>query len=136
MARIAIRYCTQTGHSRQLAEAIGQALNLPAADISERLEEPVDKLFLCNGMYAARLDKRLTAFLAENAGLCGEIINVCSSASGRSTGKLMRKQAEALHFTLSKREFCCKGAFHFLSKGHPDASDLKAVSDFAVVAAM
>ncbi len=136
MAKIAIRYCSVTGHSKQLAEAIGEALNLPAKDVAEGLDEPVDKLFLCNGMYAARLDKKLKAFLEENSAKCGEVINVCSSASGRSTRSQLEKLAGALGFRLSTREFRCKGAFHFLAKGHPDETDLKDAADFARAAAL
>ncbi len=135
MPTIAIRYCTRTGHSRQLAEAISEALHCPALDISEGLQEPVDRLFLCNGMYAARLDKQLKFFLEAYADRIGEIVNVCSSASGRSTRKQLLRQAEGRPFRLSPREFCCKGAFHALAKGHPDANDLKAAASFAVLAA-
>lgn len=133
MSNIAIRYCTRTGHSRQLAEAIGAALNLPAEDISVPLEEPVDKLFLCNGMYASRVDKQVRLFLEQNADRCGEVVNVCSSATGRSTRKSLLKLAEKYAFTLSGREFRCKGAFHFMAKEHPTEEDLKAAAAFARV---
>ena len=135
MSNIAIRYCTVTGHSRQLAEAIAAALGLEAKDISAGLDEPVDQLFLCNGLYAASLDKRLKTFLEVHGKDAGEIINVSSSATGRSTrGPLTRLAAKA-GFTLSEREFRCKGAFHFLAKGHPDEDDLRAAANFAIVTA-
>lgn len=136
MSDIAIRYCSRTGHSKMLAEAISEALNVPAEDVSVPLAEPVSKLFLCNGMYAGMLDKQLVLFLKENADRCGEVVNVCSSASGRSTRSKLEKLAEQNAFTLSKREFHCKGAFHFLAKGHPDKEDLKAAASFARVTAV
>ncbi|MBR4457971.1 MAG: flavodoxin family protein [Clostridia bacterium] len=136
MATIAIRYFSRTGHSKQLAEAIGEALNLPALDIESGLEKPVDMLFLCNGMYAARIDGKLKDFLVANGEKCGEIINVCTSASGRSTRSQLEKLAEKHSFRLSGKEFCCKGAFHFLAKGRPDADDLKAAAAFAVAVTM
>ena len=135
MAKIAVRYCTRTGHSRQLAESIAAALGLEAKDISEGLDEPVDQLFLCNGMYAAMLDRKLKDFLEISGKDAGEIINVCSSASGRSTRKALQKLAGPDSFTLSNREFRCKGAFHFLAKGHPDEDDLRAAANFAIVTA-
>ena len=94
MAKIAVRYCTRTGHSKQLAESIAAALGLEAKDISEGLDEPVDQLFLCNGMYAAMLDRKLKDFLEISGKDAGEIINVCSSASGRSTRKALQKLVE------------------------------------------
>ena len=135
MSTIAVRYCTQTGHSKQLAEAVAEALETEALDISAGLEEPVDQLFLCNGMYAANLDARLKAFLKEHGAKAGEIVNVSSSATGRSTRKALLKEAAKDGFKLSEREFRCKGAFHFLSKGHPDDEDLRAAANFAIVTA-
>ena len=135
MAVIAIRYCTQTGHSKQLAEAIAAALGLEAKDVSEGLDEPVDQLYLCNGMYAAQLDKKLKDFLAIHGRDAGEIVSVCSSASGRSTRKALLKEAAKSGFRLSEHEFRCKGAFHFLAKGHPDDEDLRAAANFAVLTA-
>lgn len=135
MAAIAVRYCTRTGHSRQLAEAIATALGLEAKDISAGLDEPVDQLFLCNGLYAASLDRGLKEFLAAHGKDTGEIVNVCSTASGRSTRSALAREAEKSGFTLSEHEFRCKGAFHFLAKGHPDDDDLRAAANFAIITA-
>ena len=135
MAKIAVRYCTRTGHSKQLAESVAAALGLEAKDVSEGLDEPVDQLFLCNGMYAFSLDRALKDFLEISGKDAGEIINVCSSASGRSTRKALLKLADAYGFTLSSREFRCKGAYHFMAKGHPDEDDLRAAANFAIVTA-
>ncbi len=135
MPRIAVRYCTRTGHSKQLAESVAAALGLEAKDVAEGLEEPVDQLYLCNGMYAARLDGQLLEFLEKYGKDAGEIVNVCSTASGRSTRKALQKACEAGGLDLSEREFVCKGAFHFLAKGHPDDGDLRAAANFAVITA-
>ena len=135
MATIAVRYCTRSGHSRQIAEAIGARLGVPALDVSEGLKEPVDQLFLCSGLYAGMIDKRLKAFLLTEAKKAKEVVNVSSSASGRSTRGGVAKLAGEGGFTLSPRDFCCKGAFHFIMKGHPDQDDLKAAADFAAQAA-
>lgn len=135
MASIAVRYCTRTGHSKQLAESVAAALGLEAKSIDDGLDEPVDQLYLCNGMYASTLDRDLKDFLERSGRDAGEIINVCSSASGRSTRKALLKLADAYGFSLSGREFCCKGAFHFLAKGHPDEEDLRAAANFAVLTA-
>ena len=135
MPKIAIRYCTQTGHSKALAEAIAEALETEALDISAGLDEPVDQLFLCSGMYAFSLDKRLIGFLETHGKDAGEIVSVCSSASGRSTRKALQKVTDRLGLALSGHEFCCRGAFHILSKGHPDGEDLRAAANFAILTA-
>ncbi len=135
MPRIAVRYCTRTGHSKQIAEAIAAALGTEALDVSEGLEEPADQLFLCNGMYAFSLDAKLKDFLEKHGRAAGEIVNVCSTASGRSTRKALQKACDSLGLKLSPREFSCKGEYHFLAKGHPDDADLRAAANFAIIAA-
>ncbi len=131
MSAVAIRYCTQTGHSRQIAEAIAAKLGVPALDVSEGLKEPVDLLFLCNGMYGGMIDPRLKAFLLAEAKNAVEVVNVCSSTSGRSTRGQIAKLVKEGGFTLSEKEYRCKGAFHFIRKGHPDREELRAAADFA-----
>ena len=135
MSTIAVRYCTQTGHSKQIAEAIAKRLGVQALDIAEGLKDRVDQLFICNGMYAGMLDKRLKDFLLSDAKNAQEVINVSSSATGLSTRNKLAKLAQEGGYTLSEKEFRCKGAFHFLSKGHPDQDDLKAAADFAQLVA-
>lgn len=50
--KIAVRYYTQTGNTKRLAEAVAQAVGVEAYDLSKPIEEPVDILFLGNSYYA------------------------------------------------------------------------------------
>ena len=55
--KIAIRYYTQTGNTKKLAQAIAEALGVEAKDITCPLEEKTDILFLCNSVYWAGIDR-------------------------------------------------------------------------------
>ena len=46
--KFAVRYYTQTGNTKKLAEAVAGALGVEALPITEPVKEPVDVLFLGN----------------------------------------------------------------------------------------
>ena len=66
--KIAIRYFTKSkkGNTKKLADAVSEALNVEALDVSFDLEEKADKLILINAMYFANTDKEIKRFLARN----------------------------------------------------------------------
>ena len=78
--KIAIRYYTKTGHTKQLAEAIGSAVNVEAKTVDEPLTEDVDILFLGSAVYAAGIDKRIKKFISEISVNVGEVVNFSSAA--------------------------------------------------------
>ena len=63
---IAVRYCSRSGNTKMVAEAIAKAARVPAVSITEEgaaITEPVDVLFIGGALYAYGLDKRLKAYL-------------------------------------------------------------------------
>ena len=124
--KIAIRYYTQTGNTKKLAEAIAAELGLEAGDVSVPLEEKTDVVFLCNSVYWAGIDKQVKQFVITNAEK-----NVSTAALIESSYNQMRKLAASAHVGLCEKEFHCRGSFAALHAGHPDEDDLKAVRDFA-----
>ena len=129
--KIAIRYYTQTGNTKKLAESIAAELGVEAADVSEPLKEKVDVLFLCNSVYWAGIDKHVKAFVRENAANIGEIVNVSTAALVESTYGQMKNVAAQAGVRLSQQEFHCKGKFTALNAGHPNEQDIQAVRAFA-----
>ena len=128
---IAIRYYTQTGNTKKLAEAIAAELGAEAKDVSCPLEEPADILFLCNSVYWAGIDKKVKQFVRENGAKIGTLVNVSTAALIESTYKQMKIVASEAGVTLSEREFHCRGKFKALHASHPDQADLKKVREFA-----
>ena len=128
---IAIRYYTQTGNTKKLAEAIAAELGVEAKDVSRPLEEPVDILFLCNSVYWAGIDKKVKGFVRDNGAKIGTLVNVSTAALIESTYKQMKTVASEAGVTLSQREFHCRGKFKALHASHPDEADLRAAREFA-----
>lgn len=128
---IAVRYYTQTGNTKKLADAIASELGIQAESIERPLDEKVDILFLCNSVYWAGIDKHVKQFLKKNAGNIAKLVNVSTAALIESTYNQMKSVASEVGVELSLDEFHCRGKFTALHAGHPDADDLSAVRKFA-----
>ena len=128
---IAIRYYTQTGNTKKLAEAIAAELGLEAKPVSVPLEEKADLVFLCNSVYWAGIDKAVKRFVKDNAEKIGAIVNVSTAALIESSYSQMQKLASGAGVKLCEKEFHCRGKFSALHAGHPDEADLMAVRKFA-----
>ncbi len=129
--KIAVRYYTQTGNTKKLADAIAQALGVEAESVAQPLEEETELLFLCNSVYWAGIDRHVKQFVKENAARIGTLVNVSTAAMIDSTFSQMRKLAAGAGVKLCEKEFHCRGKFSALHAGHPDAADLEAAKAFA-----
>ena len=128
---IAIRYYTQTGNTKKLAEAIAAELGVEARPVTEPLEEETEILFLCNSVYWAGIDKSVKQFVKDNADKIGAIVNVSTAALIESSYGQMQKLASGAGVKLCEKEFPCRGKVSALHAGHPDEADLKAAREFA-----
>ena len=129
--KTAVRYYTQSGNTKKLAEAIASELGVEAKDVSFPLEEKTEFLFLCNSVYWAGIDKRVRQFVQDNAPKIGTLVNVSTAALIESTYRQMKAVAAEAGVTLSGQEFHCRGKFKALHSGHPGVEDLKAARAFA-----
>ena len=128
---VAVRYFTQTGNTKKLADAIAAELGIEAKSIDAPLEENTDILFLCNSVYWAGVDGKVKKFLKSPGAKIGQLVNVSTAALIESTYGQMKKLSAEAGIPLSEREFHCKGSFKALHKGRPNEEDLKAVREFA-----
>ena len=130
---VAIRYFTKSkkGNTKKLADAVSAATGLKAEEVSVDLADKADRLFLINAMYAAQIDPEVKAFLERNADKIGEIVNFNTSASGKSTLPMVKKEADRLGIALSDREFHCAASWIFINKGLPTDEDFARAGDFA-----
>lgn len=128
----AVRYYTQTGNTKSLAEAIAQELGVQALPISTPVTEKVDVLFLGNSYYAFTIAPEVREFVAglDKANV-GKIINFGTAAMMNSTYKKVRSVAATKGIPVLDREFHCKGEFKGMNKGRPNEDDLKAARVFA-----
>lgn len=129
--KAAVRYYTQTGNTKKLADAITAELGVEAKSIDTPLEEDTEILFLCNSVYWAGVDGKVKQFLKRPGAKVGQLVNVSTAALIESTYGQMKKLTAGAGIPLSDKEFHCKGSFKALHKGKPDDADLAAVKRFA-----
>lgn len=128
----AVRYYTKTGHTKKLAEAVADALNVEAKPISEPLDEKVDFLFLGNSYYAFTIDPEVRSFVQSlSPDKVGRIVNFGSAAMLKSTYKKIKAEADKVGVRMDEREFHCKGEFKGIHKGRPNEDDMRAAAEFA-----
>ena len=127
----AVRYYTQTGNTKRLAEAIAAELGVQALPISAPITEKVDVLFLGNSYYAFTIAPEVREFVAGlEKDKVGKIINFGTAAMMNSTYKKVRSVAATKSIPVLDREFHCKGEFKGMNKGRPNEDDLKAARVF------
>ncbi len=130
--KVEVRYFTQTGNTKKLADAIAGAIGCEARDLSAPLDGRVDLLFLGSSVYAAGVAQEVKDFLAANKEKIGAICSFSTAALLPSTYKQIGKIAAACGVTLLPEEFHCRGSFAFLHKGRPNEEDRKAAAEFAL----
>ncbi len=131
--KTAIRFFTRSkkGNTAKLAAAVSEALGIEALPVENDLTEKVDRLFLLNAMYAANVDREVTEYLERNRDMIGEVVNMNTSASGKSTWKAVKKATDRLGIPLSEKEFHCAASWIFINKGRPTEADLSRAGEFA-----
>lgn len=130
--KIAVRYYTKTGNTKRLAEAVAEALGVPALPISEPVAEPVDILLLGNSYYAFSIDPEVRTFIRSlDKNKVGRIANFGTAAMLNSTWKKVKAEADRIGIPMVESEFHCKGEFKGAHKGRPNGEDLAAAVTWA-----
>ena len=129
--KIAIRYYTRSGNTKKLADAISEALDIEATDVSVPLSEKTDILFLGCSYYAFDVDQAVKEFIVSSKDTIGKIVCFGTSAMMKSMKKPVTKVAKTVGIAVSDEEFHCRGRFGKIHKNRPDADDLKDASEFA-----
>ena len=128
---VAIRYYTKTGNTKKLADAISEAVNVPALTVDNPLTEKADILFLGSSVYAAGVDEEIKSFLRNNKDNIGTLVNFSTAALLPSTFNQVKKLAEELSITVCDDEYHCRGSFAMLHRNRPNVDDCKAAKAFA-----
>lgn len=133
MDKIGIVYATMTKHSRKLATAMGQALDVRAENVkSDPALGDVDLLFIVGGIYGGESLPELLQFVKD---LDGRSVKkaalVTSSASKKHGQKSVRALLEDKGVEVVD-EFICQGSFLVMGLGHPNKAELEEAVRFAV----
>jgi flavodoxin len=131
---ICVIYASLTGHSRKIAEAVAESLNVSAKNIRQKPEiKDVDLLFIAGGIYADKCNKKLLDFVKTlNNGNVRNAALITSCASGNARQNAVREILRANGVNVLEDEYICKGSFLFMVKGHPSDEEIKGAADFAV----
>lgn len=130
--KVAIRYFTKSkkGNTEKIAKFIESKVGVKALDVSHPLEEEVEQLLLVNAMYAADVDKEIKQFLKVNKDKIKLLININSSASGKSTLKAVKKVCDKEGIKVSEKEFHTVASWIFINKGRPNEEDFARLDAF------
>lgn len=133
MTKTAVIYATKTKHSKKLAEAIGLALNIEAKNINEIQNlNYAELLFVVGGIYGGVSMPELLEYIKEmKMPLPKYAALVTSCASGRQRQTAVRSILEEKGIKVID-EFICRGSILFVSVNHPNANDIKEVTNFAL----
>ena len=129
---LCIRYFTKSkkGNTKKLSDFISNRISVEALDVSNNLNEEVDYLILVNALYANNIDKEVKKFLENNKERISNVVNVCSSASGKSTYKKVKKECDKLGINILEEEYHTRASWIFINKDRPNEDDFNRLAIF------
>ena len=87
--KVAVRYQSRGGNTKEVAEAIAKAVGVKAEPIDVSLDEAVDILFVGGGVYAHTIDPSLKSYLESlNQDLVKSIAAFTTGAGMSATDKI------------------------------------------------
>lgn len=132
MNEINIIYATMTKHSRKIAEAVGNALQVKAQNVKE---SPVlgetGLLFIVGGIYGGNSMPEMLEFVKNlDAAKIKSAALITSSVSDKNGQDSVRKLLEEKGIKVVD-EMRCFGNFVVVKLGHPNKSEIGRAVDFA-----
>lgn len=130
---IKVMYHSKTGNTEKLAESMAGALGIAAETISGiSITEPVDMLFIGDGVYGGRPDRATVSFIRTLNGNLVKNAAVFGTYGGQKKAiaaikKLLKEQG----VNVLDESFGCRGkAWAVFNRKHPNAGDLDAAKAF------
>ena len=134
--KVAVRYQSRGGNTKEIAEAIAKAAGVTAESIDVPLDEPVDILFVGGGIYAHTIDPSLKKYLETlNQDIVKSIAAFTTGAGMSGTDKIANFAKER-GISVCERSLPIKKGLHnyrvFGGKGDSALSDKhnRLVNDF------
>ena len=133
---IKVMYHSATGNTRKIAEAIAQELGIEAEKIGKEqapISEPIDLLFLGDGIYAGKPGKETISFIEQ---LTPEVVKnaaVFATYGGQNViGDRIAALLKDKGLSIAGEPFTCKGkCWFFINRKRPNESDLEMSRQFA-----
>lgn len=126
-------YATKTGHSKKIAEAIGEALKIDVYNVKKPLIlVNIDMLFIVGGIYGGKSAPELMCFV--NSLESKEIKKaavITSSASKSGTQADIKKLLADKGIETIANDYKCRGKFLFVAMGHPNSEEIAGAVEYA-----
>jgi len=131
--RIGLVYATRTGHSKKIALAVAQALQVDAVDIRTKpVLGNIDLLYIVGGIYGGKSSPDLAAFVKTITGQHVKRAVLMTSSGGKTlTQSEIRQILVGSGVQVIEEEFICQGSILFVGVGHPNANDIQNAIAFA-----
>lgn len=131
--KTALVYFSRTGHSKRIAKAIAEALQITPLDVkSEPVLDEVDLLFIVGGIYGGASSPELKAYaegLSKSSVKKAALITSCLNRIHRQS--MIREILTRKGIDVAPDEFVCRGSFLFFGLGHPSKEEIGAAISFA-----
>ena len=127
-----VRYFSQTGNTKKIAEAIAAAANTQAQTIDFPVSEATDLLFLGATVYWAGVDRRVRDFIDTlDPKKIGRVAIFSNSALAERAYPSLSKALTEKGLRVEKDNFYCRGQFKLLHRGRPNTADIADTYAFA-----
>jgi flavodoxin len=131
--KTALVYFSRTGHSKRIAKAIAEALQITPLDVkSKPVLDEVDLLFIVGGIYGGASSPELKAYaegLSKSSVKKAALITSCLNRIHRQS--MIREILTRKGIDVAPDEFVCRGSFLFFGLGHPSKEEIGAAISFA-----
>jgi len=131
--KIALIYQTKTGHSKKIANAIAENLQIQAEDIKTNPKlNQVDLLFIVGGIYGGQSLPELISYVNNLDSTMVKKVALITSSAGKTVKQasirdiLVKNNIEVL-----EEEFVCQGSFLVVGFRHPNKADIDAAISYA-----
>ena len=127
-----VRYFSQTGNTKKIAEAIAAAADTQAQTIDFPVSEATDLLFLGAAVYWAGVDRRVRDFIDTlDPKKIGRVAIFSNSALAERAYPSLAKALTEKGIRVEKDNFYCRGQFKLLHRGRPNTADIADAYAFA-----
>lgn len=133
---IKVLYHSSTGNTKKLADAIANELEVNAEPIGEEpilFSEPVDLLFIGDGVYFGKANKRTLSLINKlNPNTIKKVAVFATYGGQEKIGAELKKSLQDRGLSVIEEPFTCQGqSWLFLNRHHPNEQELKEVREYA-----
>lgn len=125
--KTAVIYYSKLGHSKKIADAISQELNVSSQDVRKNPQlDDLDELYIVSGIYGGKSAPVLLEYLKTLDHQHVKVAHLLTSSAGKTTrASEVRAVLTDRGIPVGKEEFTCQGAILFVGIGHPNKADIE-----------